>query len=74
MRRFCNDHQTLIRLLRRQLLPRGEASALPGPRGSCRALKSASREARGPQVSFSLQGEGVMRSMTDEVLVVAIED
>jgi hypothetical protein len=71
MRRIYNYRQTLISLLRRQLLPKGEASTLHGPRGSCRA-KSASREARGPRTSFSLQGEGVMRSMTDEVLYLAL--
>jgi len=50
-------------------------------------LKNASREARGPKVYLNyllflkgdeetffllLEGEGVMRSMTDEVLVLAI--
>ena len=34
-----DNHQTLISLLRRQLLPWGEAGTLPGPRASCRALK-----------------------------------
>jgi hypothetical protein len=67
-----DNHQTLISLLRRLLLPRGEAGALDGPRGSCRALKNASREARGPGDFLLLEGEGVMHSMTDEVLEVAV--
>jgi hypothetical protein len=43
VRRFYNDHQTLISRLRRQLLPWGEAGALHGPRASSPARVRARR-------------------------------
>jgi len=66
-----NNHQTLISLLRRQLLPKGEAGALYGPRGSCCARVRCLRGSRSKSFLL-LKGEGVMRSMTDEVLEVAV--
>jgi len=67
-----NNHQTLIRLLRNHLLPKGEGIFFFVFHPDRAPLKNARQEPRGPRDFLLLEGEGVMRSMTDEVLEVAV--